>query len=96
MTLKEALDLLQQGGTLAAAVLALWAIVTRRVITRGEFDLLQKRFDEMNQINQDANNELRKQSSTNARLVEMSFPQREADERPRRTSSRQTETLDER
>jgi HAMP domain-containing protein len=88
MTAKDAVDLLQSGGVLAAAMLALWAILTGKVITRREFDrelaagaareaTLQKRLDEIDELNKTANAELRQQSATNAKLVELSFKQRQ-------------------
>lgn len=77
MTIQDALEILKQGGVLAALCLALWAILTGKVVTRREFDALQTRHDKTEQLNQAANSELQKQSSTNARLVELSLLQRQ-------------------
>jgi hypothetical protein len=84
VTVQDGLNILQQGGALAAAVLALWALLTGRVVTRREFDRLDDRYTSLDRLNQEAVEELKKQSATNARLVEMSFQQRSEAERIRR------------
>ncbi len=75
MDLKQTLDIVQGAGVLGASMLALWALLTGKVVTRREFDALQGRYDAIDQLNTDANTELRKQSATNAKLVEMTFQQ---------------------
>jgi hypothetical protein len=84
VTAQEIYDLIKNGGALGAAVVVIWALLTRRIITRGEFNSLETRFNKMEALNEEANDELRKQSSTNARLVELSFQQRQEAENIRR------------
>jgi hypothetical protein len=91
MTMTDALDLLQQGGVLVAALFAIWALLTGKVVTRREFDASELRNAELKRENDLAVDELRKQSSTNARLVEMSFQQRREAERIRRVPEGRTE-----
>lgn len=86
MTPDDALALVQQGGALAASLLAIWALLTGRVVTRREFDRLDHRFTKMEELAEVANTELRRQAATNARLVEMSFAQRQEAENVRRSS----------
>jgi hypothetical protein len=75
MTAKDAVDLLQSGGVLAAAMLAIWALLTGKVVTRREFDRLESQYLESQKDIQSANDELRQSAATNARLVELSFRQ---------------------
>lgn len=85
MTAQDGIELLRTGGVVACLVIALWAMVTRRIVSRGEFDRLDTKYQELEKDNKAANDELRKQSSTNARLVELAFSQRAEAEDIRRT-----------
>jgi hypothetical protein len=91
VTLQDAVQLLQQGGVLVAALFAIWALLTGKVVTRREFDALQARLDASAKREQAASDELIKQSATNAKLVELSFQQRREAERIRREPEGRTE-----
>jgi hypothetical protein len=84
MGIADAIPAIQAGGTVVCLILAVWLVGTRRVITRGEFDLLNEQYNEVKKLNAEANAELLKQSTTNARLVELAFSQRDEAERIRR------------
>ena len=111
MTFQEGADILQKGGMLVGAFFVIWALATRRVVTRGEFDRLDQRSQDIEtklegQLREvqtklegqlrEANAELMKQSTTNARLVEMTLLQRQEAETVRRGSRTRQEVQDER
>ena len=75
MTAKESFDYIQQGGSLAFALVIIWSLLTGKVVTRREFDRLESQYIEMQKDIQAANDELRQSAATNARLVELSFKQ---------------------
>lgn len=77
MELVEVVDLLQKGGVLVAAILAVYALLTGRVVSRREFDRLDARAQKLEALNEAANTELKQQASTNARLVELAFTERQ-------------------
>jgi hypothetical protein len=99
VTLQDALQLIERGGVLMAALFAIWALVTGKVVTRREYDnreaqylkelgKVETRLVKMERLNEDANLELMKQSSTNARLVEMTLLQRQEAEQVRKDKER--------
>jgi hypothetical protein len=96
MTPSQAIDLIQSGGVVACLAIALWAFVTRRIVSRGEFDRLDDRCKGLETKIEQANTELLKQSTTNARLVEMTMLQRQEAETVRRGARSHQEAQDER
>jgi len=89
MTLVDVYHFIQSGGVLACFILAGWAILTRKVITRGEFDRFLLDYVELKKVNNEATAELIKQSATNARLVETLSQQMSEAARIRRASNRE-------
>jgi hypothetical protein len=91
VTFTDAVELLQKGGVLVAVLFAVWALVTGKVVTRREFDRLAAQCEIMQKKIEEANAELVKQSSTNARLVELSLLQRAEAESIRRDAPHREE-----
>lgn len=78
MSLPDLVHYIQSVGVVGCLALALWAIVTRRIVTRGEFDAANDRIHYLETKLAAANEELRHQSEINVRMTEALIVQRTA------------------